>query len=313
MHEKSVASTRVRGRSLPGATVVIVVILISGGLKFQASLTSAATTNPPAAGAGADASLSAFTASSSDRLSVAIGSGESAVSHDSTSTTISPTTSTVPATTSTVAPSCQRNLATQIEVPARTTQLITVEVPGFHSTAATLTAWQRTDSCWTLALGPFRAVVGYAGISTHKHEGDDSTPAGMFGFESTMYGNAANPRVKYRYHRLACGDWWDEDSSSRDYNLFEHVACGVDPPFNNGASEALWTETRSYSSFAAIEYNTAGTPGRGSAIFLHAYGGAPTHGCVATPVADLDRVLGWMVPSDSPQIDIATPGTIRSY
>jgi len=29
MHEKSVASTRVRGRSLPGATVVIVVILIS--------------------------------------------------------------------------------------------------------------------------------------------------------------------------------------------------------------------------------------------------------------------------------------------
>jgi L,D-peptidoglycan transpeptidase YkuD (ErfK/YbiS/YcfS/YnhG family) len=181
-----------------------------------------------------------------------------------------------------------------------------------HATAATLTAWQRTGACWSVALGPYRAVVGYAGISTRKREGDDATPAGLFGFGSVIYGNAANPGVKYHYHRLVCGDWWDEASSSRDYNLFEHVVCGVDPPFNNGTSEALWTETQSYSSFAVINYNAARTPGRGSAIFLHAYGGKPTHGCVATPVRDLDQVLDWLTPHDSPRIDIGTFESLTS-
>jgi L,D-peptidoglycan transpeptidase YkuD (ErfK/YbiS/YcfS/YnhG family) len=225
-------------------------------------------------------------------------------------TSVPATTSTVPATTSTLAPTCAENLASQIDVPAQTTQLITVEVPSTRDTAATLTAWRRSGSCWTLALGPFRAFVGYAGISTHKREGDDATPAGMFGFASVIYGNAPNPGVKYHYHRLVCGDWWDEDSSSRDYNLFEHVACGADPPFNNGTSEALWTETRSYQSFAVINYNTARTPRRGSAIFLHAFDGEPTHGCVATPVGDLDRVLDWLAPRDSPRIDIGTSRTM---
>jgi L,D-peptidoglycan transpeptidase YkuD (ErfK/YbiS/YcfS/YnhG family) len=173
-----------------------------------------------------------------------------------------------------------------------------------------LTAWRRTGSCWSVALGPFHAFVGYGGISTHKREGDNATPAGMYDFRSVMYGNAANPGVRYAYHRLVCGDWWDEDSSSRDYNLFDHVRCGADPNFNNGSSEALWTVTQSYSSFAVINYNPARTPGRGSAIFLHAYGGKPTHGCVALPRADLVRVLDWLNQSDSPRIDIGTPSTI---
>jgi L,D-peptidoglycan transpeptidase YkuD (ErfK/YbiS/YcfS/YnhG family) len=226
-------------------------------------------------------------------------------------TSVPATTSTVPATTSTLAPTCPKNLASQVNVPAGTTQLITVEVPSEHATAATLTAWVRSGACWTLALGPYRAIVGYAGIRDHKHEGDDATPAGTFAFGSVIYGNAANPGVKYGYHRLVCGDWWDEVSSSRDYNLFEHVACGADPPFNNGDSEALWTETRSYPSFAVINYNAARTPGRGSAIFLHAYDGKPTHGCVATPIGDLDRVLDWMRPHDSPRIGIGTSRMLK--
>jgi L,D-peptidoglycan transpeptidase YkuD (ErfK/YbiS/YcfS/YnhG family) len=221
-------------------------------------------------------------------------------------TSVPATATTVQATTSTLAPTCPKNMASRIRVPAGTTQLITVEVASQHGTSATLTAWWRSGSCWTLALGPYRAFVGYGGISAHKHEGDDATPAGMFAFRSVIYGNAANPGVKFHYHRLVCGDWWDEDSSSRDYDLFEHVNCGADPAFNNGVSEALWTETRSYPSFAVINYNTARTPGLGSAIFLHAYDGKPTHGCVATPVGDLNRVLDWLSPSDAPRIDIGT-------
>ena len=230
-----------------------------------------------------------------------------------TTSTMPTTTSTIAATTTTVAPACNTNLASTIAIPSQITQLITVEVSRYTVTAATLTAWQRTDSCWSVAVGPFHAVVGYRGVSTHKHEGDDATPAGMFSFKPTMYGNAPNPGVRYAYHRLVCGDWWDEDPSSRDYNLFEHVRCATDPAFNNGSSEALWTETQSYPSFAVINYNPARTPGRGSAIFLHAYGGTPTHGCVALHRTDLNRVLDWMNPNDSPRIDIGTPRTISLY
>jgi L,D-peptidoglycan transpeptidase YkuD (ErfK/YbiS/YcfS/YnhG family) len=45
--------------------------------------------------------------------------------------------------------------------------------------------------------GPWTARLGYTGLNTDKHEGDGSTPAGLFGFQSTMYGNAPNPGVHY--------------------------------------------------------------------------------------------------------------------
>jgi L,D-peptidoglycan transpeptidase YkuD (ErfK/YbiS/YcfS/YnhG family) len=35
-----------------------------------------------------------------------------------------------------------------------------------------------------------------------------------------MYGVAPNPGVRYRYHRIVCGDWWVEDARSPHYNRF---------------------------------------------------------------------------------------------
>ena len=74
--------------------------------------------------------------------------------------------------------------------------------------------------------------------------------------------------MHFRYHRLTCGDWWDEDPGSPTYNEFRHVACGTRPAFGGG-SEALWRATVAYRLFAVLEYNTARIPGRGSAMFLH--------------------------------------------
>ena len=43
-----------------------------------------------------------------------------------------------------------------------------------------------------------------------------------------IYGNEPDPGgLRYRYHRLVCGDWWDEDPYSPRYNHFVHVPCGV--------------------------------------------------------------------------------------
>jgi len=193
-------------------------------------------------------------------------------------------------------------------------QIITVEAASYGVTTATLTAWQRSGSCWTVAYGPWTAWLGYSGLSTDKHEGDGATPAGIYGFQSTMYGNAPNPGVHYAYQPLVCGDWWDEDSASPTYNTFQEVPCSeTDPPFDNGSSEALWTETVAYPSFAVINYNPDRVPGLGSAIFLHADVGGPTDGCVSLPVGDLDAVLDWMQPADDPVIVLGTTGTITSY
>jgi L,D-peptidoglycan transpeptidase YkuD (ErfK/YbiS/YcfS/YnhG family) len=128
-----------------------------------------------------------------------------------------------------------------------------------------------------------------------------------------MYGVAPDPGVGYRYHRLVCGDWWDEDPSTVDYNRFVHVACGTRPAFGGG-SEALWLETRAYVHFAVIAYNAGPiVPGRGSAIFLHADVGAPTNGCVSLPLPRLDAVLRALRPGDAPLVVIGTASSIRRY
>ena len=106
------------------------------------------------------------------------------------------------------------------------------------------------------------------------------------------------------YHRLVCGDWWDEDVRSPAYNTFRHVACGVQPPFG-GASEALWRISPQYRYFAAIEYNARPVVrGRGSAMFLHVSTGHATNGCVSLPEARLVRLLRWLRPSAAPVIHL---------
>jgi L,D-peptidoglycan transpeptidase YkuD (ErfK/YbiS/YcfS/YnhG family) len=116
-----------------------------------------------------------------------------------------------------------------------------------------------------------------------------------------MYGIEPNPGVRFRYHRLVCGDWWDEDPSSATYNTFRHVACGLAPPFRGG-SEPLWRISPQYRYFAVIQYNASPVvAGRGSAIFVHVAVGS-TAGCVSLPEPELLRLLRWLRPGTRPLI-----------
>jgi L,D-peptidoglycan transpeptidase YkuD (ErfK/YbiS/YcfS/YnhG family) len=184
------------------------------------------------------------------------------------------------------------------------TQLITVTASAYGATSASLELWQRRGGCWRHVAGPWRAWLGSSGLSTHKREGDGATPAGTYRIGSTDYGIAANPGVHGVYHRLACGDWWNEDASSPGYNTFRHVACGARPSFGGG-SEALWRISPQYRYFAVVEYNTRpAVPGRGSAIFVHVSAGRPTVGCVSLPEAQLVRLLRWLRPAAHPLIHL---------
>jgi L,D-peptidoglycan transpeptidase YkuD (ErfK/YbiS/YcfS/YnhG family) len=204
--------------------------------------------------------------------------------------------------------------AARFRIPASALQLVVVSSPSRDPAdrLARLQSFRRASSSapWRRVLGVWTAEIGSGGLKDVRREGDHSTPTGVFAFGSTMYGNEPNPGgLHERYRRLGCGDWWDEDPYSSAYNQFVHAGCDSTPPFA-GWSEALWTERRAYPYLAVIDFNEhptisgAGAPGSG--IFLHAWMGEPTEGCVALPVPNLLRELRWLSPAAHPVIEIGT-------
>jgi len=183
-------------------------------------------------------------------------------------------------------------------------ELVTVDAPSARSTTAVVRVWRRDGACWRNVAGPWPAHVGRNGLSAHHREGDGTTPLGTFAIGPVAYGVAPDPGTKFAYHRLVCGDWWDEDASSPAYNEFQHVTCGTKPSFGGG-SEALWLDTQAYAHFLVVDYNTRPVvPGRGSAIFIHDDVGQPTNGCVSVPPSDLVELLRLLSPADAPAVAI---------
>jgi L,D-peptidoglycan transpeptidase YkuD (ErfK/YbiS/YcfS/YnhG family) len=207
-------------------------------------------------------------------------------------------------------------------IPASADQLIVVSSPNDDPPApgylVTLRSYQRANasSPWRAVLPAWRAETGSGHLlpASERREGDHATPIGVFGVGATIYGNAPNPGgLSYPYHHLVCGDWWDEDPYSSQYNDFVHVSCGATPTFA-GWSESLWTETVAYPYFAVIQFNenpiASGPNAPGAGIFLHSWVGTATEGCVALPESELLDVLRWLKPSQHPVVEIGTNGQI---
>jgi L,D-peptidoglycan transpeptidase YkuD (ErfK/YbiS/YcfS/YnhG family) len=200
---------------------------------------------------------------------------------------------------------CAATLPNRLETGSAT-QLVTTIPRTRRSTQAVFRLWTKRADCWRPAAGPWTAWVGGNGTSPLKREGDRRTPSGVFGFLRTMYGIPPSPGVRYRYHRIVCGDWWVEDPVSPSYNRFRHVRCGSSPPFRT-TSEDMSRSPTAYRHLAVIAYNTSPVvPGRGSGIFLHASTGRPTLGCVSLPLPELLRALRWLRPAAHPLIAIGT-------
>jgi len=176
-------------------------------------------------------------------------------------------------------------------------QLITVTAASYGATYATLTAYQRTARRWQRVFGPWTARIGRNGFAPpgRKREGDGRTPSGTFGF-GFFFGALPNPGVRFRYRRSHPYDFWDDDPASPRYNEWvdqRRADPGLDP-------EPM--DVSGYDYGAVIAYNTARTPGLGSAIFLHVNIGIATAGCVTLPMGELLEVLRWLDPARSPRI-----------
>ncbi|HVD25679.1 MAG TPA: L,D-transpeptidase family protein [Gaiellaceae bacterium] len=207
--------------------------------------------------------------------------------------------------------SCPANVANGLRTVGSARQLITVQAARYRTTWASLRLWRRQGDCWVEAGGPWTARVGWNGLSDSRREGDGTTPTGVYPIGRTMYGNDANPGVRYRYRRLRCGDWWNEDPRSSTYNSFQHVPCGTRLPFRT-TTPGLWEERMVYRHLAVIDYNMRPVvPGRGSGIFLHVERKPRTNGCVSIPYARLVSTLRWLDPTKRPLIAIGTVQTFR--
>jgi L,D-peptidoglycan transpeptidase YkuD (ErfK/YbiS/YcfS/YnhG family) len=183
-------------------------------------------------------------------------------------------------------------------LPTETTQCLIVWTQGFDTSYATLGAYQKLRGVWIPAGFEMPARIGSLGLSDNHVEGVPTTPTGTYGFGATMYGIDANPGVKYPYHRLVSGDWWDENPNSPTYNQFVHQTQSP-----GGASEALWQIYPAYAHFAVITYNMPdAVPGKGSAIFLHQSTGGATAGCISLPHDQLVGILTWLDPAKAPRI-----------
>ncbi|WP_433537803.1 L,D-transpeptidase family protein [Micromonospora sp. CA-249363] len=230
----------------------------------------------------------------------------------SRSTKPSPSRSPSRASTSKAAtPAAQSNIASRLHtIPASTRQLIVVHSNGYGTSVASLETFEKANGVWRSKFGVMSARIGTKGFSDSHVEGVPTTPTGVYGIGSTMYGVHANPGVKYSYHRLVADDYWDENPSSPTYNSFVH---GTNP---GGYSEALWQTVPQYNYFAVINYNIpvrAATPARGSGIFLHVMGSGGTAGCVSLTQSDLLRVLEWLAPDASPRIVMAPSQNLGRY
>jgi L,D-peptidoglycan transpeptidase YkuD (ErfK/YbiS/YcfS/YnhG family) len=185
--------------------------------------------------------------------------------------------------------------------PAGSSQVVTVVAPSAGSTTATLTAWERGTGGWTAVLGPVPARVGAAGVG-RASETTSRTPAGTFSL-TEAFGRLGDPGTALPYRVIDAADWWVSDVGSPLYNQPARCAAGT-CPFDESAGENLWAQGASYGHAVVIDYNRGGTPGAGSAFFLHVSNGAATAGCVAIDGGSLARLLRWLDPAAAPVIAI---------
>src|SRR5579859_364753 len=176
-------------------------------------------------------------------------------------------------------------------------QLITVTAAAYGDTYATLSAYRRTSHGWRRVLGPWAARIGRNGFAPpgRKREGDGRTPSGSFSIPF-FFGAGPNPGFRFQYRRTGPCDFWDDDPASPRYN--EWVDSRRASPGRN--PEPM--DVPAYADGLVIGYNTARTPGLGSAIFLHRSIGIATAGCVTLPPGELLPLLRWLDPAGSPRI-----------
>ena len=167
-------------------------------------------------------------------------------------------------------------------------------VAAFSETATD--AWvslheKQADGTWKMVMTT-PGFIGKNGLGKTK-EGDAKTPTGVFHF-NRAFGIADDPGCAIPYVKVDQDTYWSGDPREGfHYNELVNIKDLPDLDLASGDSEHIIDYIYHYQYCLNISYNEAGTPGLGSAIFLHCFGPAKpfTGGCVAIPESHMKYVM----------------------
>ena len=171
------------------------------------------------------------------------------------------------------------------------TQLFVVAGLGMDKTTATISMHQRDEAGnWKqiLTTPGFVGLNGLCQDADHR-EGCAQTPIGVYHFNKA-FGIAADPGCAIPYIQVDDNTYWSGDPA-RQYN--QMVDIREVPELVMDDSEHIVDYEYQYQYCLNISFNEEGTPGRGSAIFLHCFGPLKpyTGGCVAIPENLMKQVM----------------------
>ncbi|MGH4121633.1 MAG: L,D-transpeptidase family protein [Clostridium sp.] len=188
---------------------------------------------------------------------------------------------------------------------SKSDQAVVIKVPYLASEHATAEIYSKVNKAWKLDYS-FPCVVGRKGVSAYRHEGDMTTPEGVFGFVYE-FGTAANPGTKMPYKRTQSNHYWSALQTVKEYNtlVLKNPKYSYDTDiYENLSKQPLYK----YSAVVDFNYGKDKVLGKGSGIFLHIApkSGRGTAGCIALKEANLVTVLKWLNPELNPRICIGT-------
>ena len=148
---------------------------------------------------------------------------------------------------------------------------------------------KKEDGSWHMVMTS-PGFIGKNGLGKTK-EGDAKTPTGVFHF-NRAFGIAEDPGCAIPYVKADDNTYWSGDPRE-GYHYNELVSLKDLPDLSKEDSEHIADYPYHYQYCLNISYNEEGTPGLGSAIFLHCFGPAKpfTGGCVAIPEDHMKYVM----------------------
>ena len=182
----------------------------------------------------------------------------------------------------------QANTADNSTAQAWTLRKITT-YDGTHHIKVVCSGTTCKYQVYRIENGVYKAKLGTSGFvgrngAGKTREGDGKTPLGTF-VVGKAYGIADDPGSVIPYTKVTNDMYWCGRSNSPYYNTLINAAK------SGPGDEHLIEYTQAYRYLLDIGYNTACTPGLGSAIFLHCSRNQPTAGCVSIPEDYMVRTL----------------------
>lgn len=183
-----------------------------------------------------------------------------------------------------------------------------IVIAGHDDTYARVTLYQKNSTGSDPAQYQWTVLVDSEGRMGRKGmgkqiEGDEKTPVGLY-TAGMVFGNKENPGTALPYTHVTPAHYWVGDSNSPYYNQFVDINVTGDV-FDKGKSEHLSAYGAVYNHCLDMGYNTAGTPRKGSALFLHCTNGYGTAGCVGIPEEDMAEILRQLKPGAKVLLDLS--------